>query len=66
MRGKLTIQVNKYKVDASNVLAMAQNEAISEAMRKDKALDKLEEAVSYMTCLSDREHLIREENNLFI
>ena len=64
MRGKLTIQVNKYKVDASNVLAMAQNEAISEAMRKDKALDKLEEAVSYMTCLSDREHLIREETQL--
>ena len=64
MRGRLVIEVNKYKVDASNVLALAQNEKIVDAMRKNKSLDKLEDAVFYMNCLSQSDHVIREETQL--
>ena len=64
MRGKLVLQVDKYKIDASNVFEMAQNQAIIDAMRKNKAADRLEDAIYYMRCLRDEDSIIREETQL--
>ncbi len=64
MRGRLVLQVDKYKIDASNVFEMAQNQAIMEAMRKNKSADRLEDALYYMRCLRDEDSIIREETQL--
>jgi len=41
MRGKLEIKVNNYVVNANNVFDMSKNKAISDAMKKNKTLDRL-------------------------
>jgi hypothetical protein len=64
MRGKLILEIDKFKVDATNVYEMAKNESIMEAMKRNKYLDKLEDAIYYMRCLGKDDTVIKEETQL--
>jgi hypothetical protein len=64
MRGRLVVKVNNYTVDETSVFNLIGNPAIAEAMKKNKTLDRLEDAQFYMRCLSDSDAVIKEETQL--
>ena len=64
LRGRLVVKVGKYEVNQDNVRQMAENVSIRDVMEKNKMLDRLDDAIFYMRCLSDTDTVIREETQL--
>jgi hypothetical protein len=64
LRGKLSIKVKGHIVNQSNILSLASNPTIHAAMKRNKTLDKLEDALFYIRCLSDDPAVITEETQV--
>lgn len=64
LRGRLVVKINKFEVNKDNVIEMAKNIKIREAMAKHKMLDRLDDALFYMRCLSNDDTVIQEETQL--
>lgn len=64
LRGKLSIKVKTFEVNQKNLTAMANNQAIYDAMLKYKVADKLEEARHYIRCLTHDERAIKGESQI--
>lgn len=65
MRGRLIIEINnKYTVNSTNIFEMANNPVIHDAMKKNRNLDKITDALFYMRILSEQDQIIREESQV--
>lgn len=61
LRGRLAIKVKGQVVNQENILALANDEVIYAAMKKNKNSEKLEDARFYIKCLHNEGDVITEE-----
>lgn len=64
IRGKLSISVKGHIVNKDSILKMASNKVIYDAMKKNKAADKLDDARFYISCLIEDDSVIKEETQV--
>lgn len=64
LRGKLSIKVKNHVVDASNILELAQNISIYDAMEKAKVAYKIDDVRFYIRCLAENEEVISDETQV--
>lgn len=64
LRGRLSINVKGHIVNQDTILAMASNKVIYDAMKKNKAAEKLDDARFYINCLLGDDAVIQEETQV--
>lgn len=63
-RNRLILRVQGIEVNCTNLLAHTDSQYVKKAMAREKAEEKLEDALAFLACIHDEKNVIKEESQL--
>jgi hypothetical protein len=63
-RNTLILRVQGIEVNSANLMSHAESPSVRKAMVREKAEDKLEDAIAFLACIRDEKNVIQEESQL--
>jgi hypothetical protein len=63
-RGTLILRVQGIEVNSANLMSYAESPSVKKAMSREKAEEKLADAIAFLGCIRDDKNVIQEESQL--